>query len=138
MNYLLDTNICIYLMKNSFPELTAKILGTDPKYLKISAITVFELMYGAEKSHHRETTHQNLALFLSPFGILSFNDCDATLAGKVRGYLEKKGTPVGPYDTLIAAQALSRHLTLVTHNTREFLRIPNLRVEDWTNNEFMV
>ena len=129
--YLLDTNICIYFMKNMYPELTEKLLSTDPASLLISSVTVYELEYGAEKSNRGEKSRQRLALFLAPFKILPFTADDAVTAGKIRACLEKQGKPIGPYDIQIAAQAFTRDITLVTHNTSEFSRVPNLKVEDW-------
>lgn len=129
--YLLDTNICIYLMKNTYPHLTERLLSLDPSDLAISSITVFELEYGAAKSNWGENTRHKLAMFLSPFHILSFNSDDAVAAGRIRGYLERRGTPIGPYDVQIAAQGLSRGITILTHNTGEFSRVPNLKLEDW-------
>lgn len=129
--YLLDTNTCIYFLKNSFPALTQRLLDTDPQMLFISSITVYELAYGAEKSKWGEKTRQKLAMFLAPFTILSFDSEDATVAGRVRGILEQQGTPIGPYDVQIAAQALAKGLTVLTHNVGEFQRVPDLKVEDW-------
>ena len=129
--YLLDTNICICFMKNMYPELTEKLLSTDPASLLISSVTVYELEYGAEKSNRGEKSRQRLALFLAPFKILPFTADDAVTAGKIRACLEKQGKPIGPYDIQIAAQAFTRDITLVTHNTSEFSRVPNLKVEDW-------
>ena len=129
--YLLDTNICIYFMKNMYPELTEKLLSLDPASLLISSVTVYELEYGAEKSNRGEKNRQRLALFLAPFKILPFTADDAVTAGKIRACLEKQGIPIGPYDIQIAAQAFTRNVTLVTHNTSEFSRVPNLKVEDW-------
>ena len=130
--YLLDTNICIYLMKNTYPDLTEKILSFDPSDFCISSVTVYELEYGAEKSNRSESTRQKLALFLAPFNIIPFDANDAVTAGKIRGYLEKEGMPIGPYDVQIAAQGLSRDMTVITHNISEFGRVPGLKVEDWT------
>lgn len=129
--YLLDTNTCIYFLKNSFPTLTQKLLDTDPSELFISSITVFELAYGAMKSKWGEKTRQKLAMFLAPFTILPFDSEDAMVAGRIRGALEQHGTPIGPYDVQIAAQALAKGLTVLTHNMKEFQRVPDLRVEDW-------
>ena len=129
--HLLDTNICIYFMKNKYPQLTHKILSCAPSDLTISSITVFELEYGAAKSNWGERTRQKLAMFLAPFNILPFETEDAVAAGKLRGYLEKQGIGIGSYDVLIAAQGLSRNLIVVTHNTGEFNRVPELRLEDW-------
>ena len=129
--YLLDTNIFIYFIKNSYPGLSDKILSFNPDDLYISAVTLFELEYGAEKSKWGEQNRNNMKLFLSPFNILPFDDQDAVQAGKIRGLLEMSGTPIGAYDILIAAQGVAKNLTVVTHNTDEFRRIPYLKVEDW-------
>lgn len=130
--FLLDTNVCIHYMKNTYPRLTEKLLSLDPSELCLSALTVYELEYGAEKSKWGEKTRQKLAMFLAPFHILPFTTEDALTAAKIRGYLERKGTRIGPYDILIAAQALARGMTVVTHNTGEFRRVPGLQLEDWT------
>ena len=129
--YLLDTNICIYFMKNTYPLLTERLLSQGPGDLMISSITVFELAYGAEKSNWGEKNRHKLAMFLSPFTILPFTCEDAIAAGKIRGYLERQGTPIGPYDLQIAAQGLSRGIPIITHNIGEFRRVPNLKLEDW-------
>ena len=131
MNWLLDTNTCIYFMKNQFPKLTSRILGYPVSSFSLSSITVFELEYGTEKSRWSERTRQQLALFLAPFEILPFTAEDSLIAGRIRGTLERKGQLIGPYDILIAAQALSRGLTVITHNTGEFERVSGLHVEDW-------
>ena len=129
--YLLDTNICIYLIKNSYPFMTEKVFSYEPSDIAISSITVFELEYGAAKSKWDEETKRKLAVFLSPFTILHFSTEDAIVAGQVRAELEKNGRPIGPYDTLIAAQGISRGLTVVTHNTNEFIRVQCIKLEDW-------
>lgn len=129
--YLLDTNIVIYFMKNQYPRLTEKLFSYNPSDLLISAVTIFELEYGAAKSQWGEKTRNNLAMFLAPFTILPFDSADAVIAGKIRGYLEKKGKQIGPYDIQIAAQAVARGVTIVTHNTSEFGRVPNINLEDW-------
>lgn len=118
-------------MKNTSPILTERLLSCDPANLLISSITVFELEYGAEKSNWGEKTRHKLAMFLSPFNILPFNSDDAVTAGRIRGYLERRGTPIGPYDIQIAAQGVSRGITVITHNIDEFSRVPGLRLEDW-------
>lgn len=129
--YLLDTNIFIYYMKNSYLHLTEKIFSMNPDNLYISSITLFELEYGAEKSSWGARTREKIYTLLSPFHFLNFTSQDAIGSGRVRAILEKEGTPIGAYDTLIAGQALSRGLTLVTHNTREFKRVSDLILEDW-------
>ena len=129
--YLLDTNICVYVLNNSYPNLTDKVFSYSRSEIAISSITVFELEYGAAKSNWGEKTRKKLQMFLSPFQILDFDDKDALIAGEIRAYLEKSGLIIGPYDIQIAAQGLARDITVVTHNTREFLRVPNLKLEDW-------
>ena len=129
--YLLDTNICIYFMKNKYPNLTRKFLLCNNNDFYISSITLFELEYGANKSKWPEKTRLKLYLFLAPFNILPFTVDDAIYAGEIRADLEKKGSIIGPYDIQIAAQALSRDLTLITHNTDEFKRVKELEIEDW-------
>ena len=129
--YLLDTNICIYVMKNTYPALTKKVLSHAPSDLCISSISVYELEYGASKSNWGERTRQNMQLFLAPFNIIDFDSSDAASAGMIRGYLEKQGSPIGPYGVQIAGQAVARSMIMVTHNTDEFSRIPGLTVEDW-------
>lgn len=131
--YLLDTNICIYFMKNTYPSLTDRLLSCNPNDLLISSITVFELEYGAAKSNWGEKTRHKLAMFLSPFNIIPFTSEDAVAAGRIRGYLERQGTPIGPYDVQIAAQGLSRGIAVVTHNIGEFSCVPSLKLEDWVD-----
>ena len=130
--YLLDTNICIYAMKNIYPNLTNRLFSHDPSELFISSITGFELEYGAAKSRWGERTRQKLAMFLAPFHILPFDSDDAVIAGRLRAYLMQQGSPIGPYDIQIAAQGVRKNLTVVTHNTGEFSRVPDIRLEDWT------
>ena len=135
MKYLLDTNICIYLMKGKYPALADKILSLRPENVCISAITVYELEYGAAKSKWGSRTRQKMRVFLSPFNILPFTDKDAVSAGNIRSCLEAWGKPIGAYDILIAAQAISGGMTVITHNVQEFSRVPNLKTEDWTSSE---
>ena len=129
--YLLDTNICIYLMKNSFPSMTEKVFSHSPSEFYISSITVYELEYGAAKSRWGERTRQNLHLFLATFNILEFDSSDAVSAGMILAHLEKIGTPIGAYDIHLAGQALSKSLTFITHNADEFGRVPGLAIADW-------
>ena len=129
--YLLDTNVCICFMKNTYPRLTQRLLSHSPSELLISSLTVLELEYGAEKSNWGDRTRQKMALFLAPFTILPFETNDALSAARIHAYLERHGIIIGAYDIQIAAQGLSRGLTVVTHNTGEFSRIPELKLEDW-------
>ena len=130
--YLLDTNICIYAMKNSFSALTEKLFLIHPEQICISAVTVSELEYGASKSKWGEQTRLRMQLFLSAFEILPFSERDAVLAGKIRAFLAEQGTPIGPYDLMLAAQSVAHGMIMVTHNTREFSRVPGIALEDWT------
>ena len=128
MKYLLDTNVVIRLL-NSDPVVTARTRQHDRDEIGVPAIVLHELMFGAFKSRHPE---RNVA-FLEEldFGVLDFQRRDAREAGRIRAALAGGGTPIGPYDTLIAGQALARDLILITRNTREFSRVSGLSVEDW-------
>ena len=131
--FLLDTNICIYLIKNKFPILKQRLLECNPEEVFVSSITVAEMEYGASKSQFREKNRQALLNFLSSFGnILDFTTEDTEVYGIIRAYLEKTGKTIGLYDMQIAAQGLARNLTVITNNYDEFSRIPELKVEDWT------
>ena len=132
MKYMLDTNICIYVIKRKPPEVIKNFLKHDPDDLCISSITYGELMHGVEKSQMVERNRAAITLFLSAISILPFDHYAAEEYGKVRADLEKKGMPIGPMDLLIAGHARSEGLILVTNNTREFLRVEGLEVEDWT------
>lgn len=129
--YLLDTNICAYLMKNSFPSLSKRILSLKTDQLAISSITLYEIEYGAYKAGWGERRMQDLYLFLSAFQIIPFSAEDAHVAARIRAELVTVGKPIGVYDIQIAAQAVARGLTVITHNINEFKRVPGLKVEDW-------
>lgn len=131
MTYLLDTNICIYALKNRPPEVLDRLREVGRAAVSISVITVLELRQGAEKSQQAAANHARLDLFLTPMKILSFDEEAALVAARIRADLERRGTPIGDYDGLIAAQALARDLVLVTNNVREFERVPDLQIENW-------
>ena len=133
MKYLLDTNICIYSMNNRHPRLTEKLLTILPDDISISSITVGELEYGAAKSRWGARTRQMMYAFLSNFNILPFDNADAICFGNLRAALALAGTPIGAYDVMIAAQGLTKGLIVVTHNIREFSRVPDLELEDWVS-----
>lgn len=135
MKYMLDTNICIYVIKRKPDTVIRKFLSHDPEELCISAITYAELMHGVEKSMAVERNRIAMSLFLSPITILQFDEHAAEEYGRIRAELEKKGTPIGPMDTLIAGHAKSRGLILVTNNTGEFDRVAGLTVEDWVREQ---
>jgi tRNA(fMet)-specific endonuclease VapC len=129
MRYLLDANAVIGLMNDARSKLARRARREQPADIAISAIVAHELFYGAFKS---QRAAQNLALIDSlQFAVIEFDKEDARRAGEVRAILAAKGAPIGPYDVLIAGQAISRNLVLVTHNTVEFGRVPGLRAEDW-------
>lgn len=134
MNFLLDTNICIALINDSPTSVRRRFereLGSGSPIVT-SSVTVLELMYGAAKSSQRERNENAVNALLSSLSpTLLFDTGDARIAGQVRAKLEKAGTPIGTYDLLIAGQALSRDLILVTANEREFKRVPGLRWENW-------
>ncbi|MCD4707853.1 MAG: type II toxin-antitoxin system VapC family toxin [Candidatus Sabulitectum sp.] len=129
--YLIDTDICIYLIKKKSEHLLQRFEAEKAFNIGVSAISVAELEYGIAKSMYPERNRKAFAEFLAWFDIIPFTDIDAEAFGAIRVYLYKKGTPIGPYDLQIAAQCLSRNLVLVTNNTREFARIPDLHIENW-------
>lgn len=131
MRFMLDTNICIYIIKKKPRKVFDTLMKLKIGDVCISAITLAELEYGAEKSQHRERNKIALAGFLTPLEIHPFSDKSAVKCGEIRAALEKKGQVIGAYDLLIGAHALSENLTLVTNNTKEFSRIPNLSLENW-------
>ena len=129
--YLLDTNICIYLIKMSSQNVLDRIKVLKPHQIKLTTISLGELEYGVSKSQYREKNRRALIEFVSSFDILPFNDLDAKVFGLIRADLERRGQVIGSYDMQIAAQALSRDLVLVTNNIGEFSRISGLRLENW-------
>jgi tRNA(fMet)-specific endonuclease VapC len=129
--YLLDTNICIYIINNNPKQVVERIKSLKPPQVKLSSISMAEMEYGVSKSKDRERNRQALIHFASAFDIIEFNDNDAEVYGLIRAELEKKGQIIGPYDMQIAAQAISRDLILVTNNTSEFSRISNIKLENW-------
>ena len=130
--YLLDTNICIYAMKGMFPAIGEKLLSILPEKIFVSSVTVGELEYGAAKSRWGDRTREVMRSFLANYTIIPFDEKDAVHFGRFRAALAAAGTPIGAYDVMLAAQAFSRKLIVITHNTKEFGRIPGLAVEDWT------
>ena len=129
MRYLLDANAVIAVLNAADSKVGQRLRRKKPDEIAISAIVAHELFYGAFKSRR---SAQNVALIDAlQFAVLEFDREDARRAGEVRAYLSSKGTPIGPYDALIAGQAIARNMILVTHNTGEFGRVPKLKVEDW-------
>ncbi|MFE4108359.1 type II toxin-antitoxin system tRNA(fMet)-specific endonuclease VapC [Almyronema epifaneia] len=131
MQYLLDTNICIYLIKQKPPKVLARFNTLALSDIGISSITVAELEYGVCKSQQHEKNRSALMQFLIPLEIVEFDQAAATLYGSIRSDLESRGLVIGAMDMLIAAHALSLGVTLVSNNVREFSRIDNLSLENW-------
>lgn len=130
--YLLDTDICIYLINRHSKSILEKISKLLPDSIGISAITMAELEYGIEKSKKKIQNKDALILAFSPFEVFSFSESATGYYAELRIYLEKKGKVIGANDMLIAAQALELNRILVTNNEKEFNRIPKLKIENWT------
>lgn len=131
MKYLLDTNACINAIHQTVPKFNARIVLVPQQDKVICSVVRYELFYGAYKSQRRLTSLPFIEAFLASYSILDFDEKASRICGELRADLERKGLSIGPYDLQIAAIALSHKLTLVTHNTREFSRVPNLALEDW-------
>jgi len=131
MRFMLDTDSCIALIKRKPARALRRIAALAPGEAGISAVTLAELRFGVAKSAQKERNGQALDEFLLPLEIADFNEAAADTYGRVRASLEAAGRPIGPLDTQIGAHALSLGAVLVTHNVREFRRIPGLLVADW-------
>ncbi|MBW4689815.1 MAG: type II toxin-antitoxin system VapC family toxin [Komarekiella atlantica HA4396-MV6] len=131
MLYLLDTNICIYLIKQKPQKVLDRFQTLNIPDVGISSITVAELEYGVAKSEQQEKNRAALLQFLLPLEIVEFNQASAMIYGSIRSDLESRGLIIGAMDMLIASHALSLGVTLVTNNVREFSRIPTLLLENW-------
>ncbi|MGF1495131.1 MAG: type II toxin-antitoxin system VapC family toxin [Microcoleaceae cyanobacterium] len=133
MRYLLDTNICIYLIKQKPPQVLERFQTLALSDVGISSITVAELEYGIYKSQQQEKNHNALMQFLIPLEIVDFDQAAATIYGSIRSDLERRGLVIGSMDMLIAAHAISLGVVLVSNNAREFSRITNLSLENWAD-----
>jgi len=131
VKYLLDTNTCIYIINKKPPSAVKHIRSKQPDEVSVSTITIAELEYGVYRSKHVDQNRIALLEFLVPFVILDFDHSAAAVYGSIRATLERKGTPIGPMDLLLAAQAMSQQLILVTNNEREFRRVAELQIENW-------
>jgi len=131
LKYMLDTNICIFTIKNK-PQQVRDALNRHHGQLCISSVSLMELIYGAEKSVNPERNLVVVEGFAARLEVLSYDELAASHTGQLRAELAQNGTPIGPYDQMIAGHARSRGLITVTNNRREFDRVPGLRVEDWT------
>ncbi len=133
--YLLDTNICIYLIKKKPIEVLQHFQKIDVGMIGISSITHSELLFGVEKSQFPEKNFDALEKFTVSLEVLPYDSKASYVYGKIRKNLESKGTPIGSMDTLIAAHAISSNSILVTNNEKEFRRIPELKIENWVNSQ---
>lgn len=131
MKVMLDTNICIYLIKQQPPTILERFLAHPVGDIGISSITAAELAYGVSKSRHTTKNRHALEQFLAPLKVAAFDQVAAWAYGRIREQLEVKGTPIGSMDLLIAAHALSLGVRLVSNNLREFRRVPGLRLDNW-------
>ena len=133
MRYLLDTDICVYMARRKPVRLMARLDQVWPGELAMSIVTYLELVFGGMKSRQPEAALTRVEQIRDLVPLAPLTADVAREYGRIRIELEKKGLPIGPFDLLIAAHALSLGLTLVTANVREFARVPGLRVENWAN-----
>lgn len=129
MRFLLDTNAVIALLNDATSRLAQRARREPPGDIALSAIVTHELFHGAFKS--RRAQHNVALVDALQFAVIEFDTEDARKSGEIRAVLAGSGTPIGPYDVLIAGQAVARGLVLVTHNTAEFARVPGLQIDDW-------
>ncbi|MBL4776039.1 MAG: PIN domain-containing protein [Mariprofundus sp.] len=131
--YILDTNICIYLIKNNPPQVQSHFEQLQPGDVLLSSIVVAELMYGISKSQHKERNLAALEMFLMPLEVVQFDMHAAEKYGDIRSSLEQAGKIIGANDLFIAAHAVSLNMILVSNNLKEFIRVPGLRLENWAS-----
>jgi len=131
MIYLLDSNVCIHLLNGRHTQLIQRFRRYDRRQTVLCSMVKAELLRGALRSQRVELNLERLAVFFQPLKSLPFDDPAAEHFARIGAELIKSGTPIGPNDLIIAATALAHQVTLVTHNTREFSRVPGLRLEDW-------
>src|SRR3954447_12151732 len=129
--YLLDANACIHILRDSSKNLLERFRRHAPTEIKLCSVVKAELIYGAQRSAHIEKNFALLRRFFSVFESHPFDDESAEHYGRIRVDLERMGNLIGPNDLMIAATTMARKLILVTHNTAEFSRVANLRLEDW-------
>ncbi len=128
--YVLDTNTLIYFFKG-MGNVSTRLLSASPKEIAIPSVVIYELKYGIAKSSSPKKRQQQLEELCSLVSILPFDEDEAQVSASIREKLEKKGTPIEPYDLLIAGTTLSHQGTLITNNTKEFTRVPKLKIENW-------
>jgi tRNA(fMet)-specific endonuclease VapC len=129
--HLLDTNVCVDYLTGRYPSVVSRIHAVSPDELVVSAVVAAELRYGADKSAHPRRNHARVDALLAEIRCIGFDAEAARTFGRVRRRLEAAGTPIGPYDTMIAAHALSLRAVLVSDNVAEFSRVSGLRLENW-------
>lgn len=129
--YLLDTNICIYIIKKQPPRVLGHLMKLQPSEVGLSVVTLSELAYGVQKSSAPEKNRGALELFIAPFQVFEYSRKASFIYGEVRAALERKGTPIGAMDLMMAAHALALGATLVSNNLREFRRVHGLTTENW-------
>ena len=128
--YILDTNTLIYFFKG-MGNVAQNLLSKSPKNILIPSVVLYELEVGIAKSTQPDKRRKQLETLVSRVDIAPFGAAEAKITAKIRADLENQGTPIGPYDMLIAGTALSTNSILVTHNTKEFQRVDGLEIEDW-------
>ena len=131
MQYLLDTNTCIYFLNRTSENIIKRMKDLAPADIKLSSITVAELFFGAEKSKEKKKNLTIVQAFTENFAHIPFDSNCCKNYAEIRTSLEKKGLPIGPMDLLIASISLTHNLTLVTNNEKEFKRVRGLAVENW-------
>lgn len=131
MMYFIDTNTCVYFLKGKYPSIAEEFKKHKPEEIKIPSMVKAELLFGVEKSKHKEKNLEACNEFLEPFDVMAFDDRSTPIYGKLRSLLERKGSPVGPNDMIIAATVMARNGVLITHNINEFKKIDGLALEDW-------
>ena len=131
MRYMLDTNICIYAIKHKPEKVFQKLQEVEPEDVCVSSVTYAELVHGVEKSVAVEKNRLALSMLLANIEILDFDADAADCYGKIRADLEKKGTPIGPIDMMIAGHAQSLGYTVVTNKVKEFSKVQDLKIENW-------
>ncbi len=130
LKYMLDTNIVIHVIKNR-PQSARERFIQHQGQIALSSISLMELIYGAENSAHPEHNLREIRGLVARLELLSYDDAAATHTGQIRASQKKAGTPIGPYDQMIAGHARSKGLILVTNNQREFTRVPGLQLDNW-------
>ncbi len=131
MLFFLDTNVCIFALRGEYPSIGEHLRKLRPGDVKVAATVEAELLLGAEKSRHPRKSREKVEEFLSPLETIPFDKAAAQAYARTRAHLEKRGTVIGPNDLILAATVLVHDGTLVSHNVREFRRVPRLNLVDW-------